>query len=554
MSQAFARLAVVSLFFLASAAFSATYEVGPGKRYTTIGAVPWASLVAGDTVLIYWRSTPYNEKWVINRRGTSTAPITIRGVPSNGQLPIIDGANAITPRNLNFWAENRGVIKVGGANVPGDSIPTYIVIENLVIRGGKPENSYRDFNGASAKYGTNAACIYIEKGQNITIRNCTLHDSSNGLFCAYQTSNLTVERCYIYGNGRVGSAYEHNNYTEANGILFQYNRFGPLRAGAVGNNLKDRSAGCVVRYNWIEGGNRQLDLVESDHSQINTLASYRTTFVYGNVLLEPGDDGNSQIVHYGGDNGTTSMYRKGKLYFYNNTVVSKRSGHTTLFRLSTSGESADVRNNIFHVTASGYNLAITASAGSIELRNNWLKSGWTNSFSSGGAVYNLGGNINGSSPGFVAESSQNYDLTSTSPCVNKGTTLASAASAHPVSMEYLKHQGSTSRNVSGALDIGAFEAGSATTTLSSRSLEMEPAAPTTLDSDSDDDGLTDLFESSNRLNANSADTDGDGIRDGEELFTGTSIGNLPAQTIWYAGRASLQPQTQEVVAPPSGEF
>ena len=40
------------------------------------------------------------------------------------------------------------------------------------------------------------------------------------------------------------------------------------------------------------------------------------------MLIEPDGAGNRQIVHYGGDNGTTAMYRKGTLFFYNNTVVS----------------------------------------------------------------------------------------------------------------------------------------------------------------------------------------------------------------------------------------
>ena len=62
---------------------------------------------------------------------------------------------------------------------------------------------------------------------------------------------------------------------------------------------------------------------------------YRETHVYGNILIEPDGAGNSQIVHYGGDSGTTEEYRKGDLYFYNNTVISTRSGNTTLVRLST---------------------------------------------------------------------------------------------------------------------------------------------------------------------------------------------------------------------------
>ena len=109
----------------------------------------------------------------------------------------------------------------------------------------------------------------------------------------------------------------------------------------------------MVRYNWIEGGNRQLDLVETDSLTIQNSAAYRTTFVYGNVLIEPDAAGNRQIAHYGGDSGTTSKYRKGTLHFYNNTMVSYRTDRTTLFRLSTNDERADVRNNIFYVTAAG---------------------------------------------------------------------------------------------------------------------------------------------------------------------------------------------------------
>jgi hypothetical protein len=50
-----------------------TYEVGLTKPLTAIGQVSWESLQAGDTVLIYWRATPYKEKWVTCRQGTQAA-------------------------------------------------------------------------------------------------------------------------------------------------------------------------------------------------------------------------------------------------------------------------------------------------------------------------------------------------------------------------------------------------------------------------------------------------------------------------------------------------
>ena len=79
----------------------------------------------------------------------------------------------------------------------------------------------------------------------------------------------------------------------------------------------------------------------------------------GGVAAMPAGEGNRQIVHYGGDNGTTSKYRKGTMLFYQNTVVSTRTDRTTLFRLSTNDEAADARNNIFYPSAhTGPNLQL----------------------------------------------------------------------------------------------------------------------------------------------------------------------------------------------------
>jgi len=65
---------VALLVVLPGRAEAATYEVGPGKTYANIGDVPLESLAAGDTMLIYYRATPYKEKFVIAARGTPTSP------------------------------------------------------------------------------------------------------------------------------------------------------------------------------------------------------------------------------------------------------------------------------------------------------------------------------------------------------------------------------------------------------------------------------------------------------------------------------------------------
>jgi hypothetical protein len=458
----------VILFFTGlatSIAQATTYEVGPGKPYANIGDVPWESIQPGDTVLIHWRSTPYKEKWVICRQGTAAAPIIVRGVPgTGGALPVIDGNGATTRTVLNYWNENRSVIKIGGANVPADTTPRYITIENLDIRSARPPYTYTAANGTTGSYVNNASSIYIEKGENITVRNCIIHDSGNGFFVASSDAlasrDILVEGNYIYDNGIEGSLFEHNNYTAAIGITFQYNRFGPLRTGCPGNNLKDRSAGLVVRYNWIEGGNRQLDLVDGEDSiLIRNDPRYRETHVYSNVLIEPNGAGNRQITHYGGDSGGSASYRKGVLYFYNNTVVSTRTDRTTLFRLSTNDERCDARNNIFYVTAAGNTLSLLDTDGVLDLMRNWFKPGYIISFGSfHGTVNDNNTSVLGNSPGFVNEAGQDYHLASGSACVNVGIALNPAVlPANDVVRQYVKHQSSEARPNDGQLDLGAFE-------------------------------------------------------------------------------------------------
>ena len=444
---------------------AATYEVGPGKPYASIGSVPWASLQPGDVVLIHWRSTPYREKWVICRQGTSTNPIVVRGVPGPaGELPIIDGNGATTAAGLNYWNEPRGVLKIGGANVPADTTPKHITIENIEFRSARPPYTFVAANGGTQTYSANAASIYVEKGEHITIRNCILRDSGNGLFigspAAQPSRDFLIEGNYILDNGNTGSAYEHNNYSAALGIVFQYNRFGPPRAGAVGNNLKDRSAGLVVRYNWIEGGNRQLDLVDAEDSSVIVQdPAYRSTFVYGNVLIEPDGAGNRQVVHYGGDSGNTAIYRKGTLYLYNNTVVSTRTDRTTLLRLSTNEETCDLRNNIVYVSAAGTTLALLDAAGVLNLSHNWFKPGRVSTFGTlTGTINDDGSSVTGTSPGFVNEAGQDFQLAAGSQAINAGASLAAAAlPSNALTMQYRKHQARSARPADPTLDIGAFE-------------------------------------------------------------------------------------------------
>ncbi|MDP6040707.1 MAG: right-handed parallel beta-helix repeat-containing protein, partial [Candidatus Latescibacteria bacterium] len=443
------------ILLLSTTTWARTYNVGPSSNFENISNISWETLAPGDTIQIHARPEPYHEKWVICRQGTAENPIVVRGIPdANGTLPIIDGQNATTRVQLNYWNEPRGIIKIGGANVPADTMPAHIIVENLDIRSGRPPYTFTGRYGVE-NYANNSAAIFLEKGDHITIRNCILRDCGNGFFCASQSSNVLVEGCYIYNNGIENRIYEHNNYTEATNITFQYNHFGPLRKGCRGNNLKDRSAGTVIRYNWIEDGNRQLDLVDSDHPEQLNDPTYRNTYVYGNILIESDGQGNSQIVHYGGDSRDLTRYRKGTLHFYNNTVVSTRTDRTTLLRLSSNDETCQMFNNIIYTTTPGKQLALSNDAGTLHVHHNWIKSGWGNSFGTlSGTVLDQGNNLAGTDPGFIDAMHQNFELSSSSPCIDYGTDFPGK---YPVQHKYLKHQEHGHRVIHQSPDLGAYE-------------------------------------------------------------------------------------------------
>lgn len=460
------RRSVLAACILAAAvtggALADDFHVGPGHPYDTPNDVPWESLEAGDTVWIHHRAEPYRCKWVIAAAGTPEAPVTVRGVPGpDGVLPVIDGEDATTRLALNYWNENRSVIKIGGSSNPPDVRPTHIVIEHLDIRGANPDHTFTDDAGQVQTYASNAAAIHVQRGDVVTIRGCILRDSGNGLFIGsyaeQSTERVLIEGCFIHSNGIVGSAFEHNTYTEAVDIVYRYNRFGALRPGALGNNLKDRSAGLVVAYNWIEDGNRQLDLVEAyDRLLINGDPRYRRTDVFGNVLIESDGEGNSQVIHYGGDNGNPDTYRKGTLHLHHNTILSTRSGNTTLARLSTADETAEVRNNVVHVTAPGDRLAMLNGDGTMLLAHNWLTAGWVDAHGTAGTVIEGAGQLVGAAPGFRDLAAQDFVPLPGSPLVN------TAGPPHPdtetLDRSYQFHRRSQPRPaLDGTLDRGAFE-------------------------------------------------------------------------------------------------
>jgi len=430
--------------------FSHVYDIGPGQQYATPNDFPWENLSAGSLIKIHWRNEAYKNKWVVNVAATQQAPVVILGVPnSSGDLPVISGENATTRLSLDYWNESRSLIKIGASSKPANDNAAYITIACLNLTQAKPNYQFTSDTGQVSNYSDNAAAIHIEQGQHISIKNCAIHDAANGIFSTSSTSDIVISGNHIWDNGIFDSIYQHNSYTESLGITFEFNYYGPLCNGCLGNNLKDRSAGTVVRYNWIEDGNRQLDLVESSHNTIINDVRYRNTYVYGNMLLERENTGNRQIVHYGGDGANLTDYRKGTLYFYHNTVYSSRSKNT-LLALSSNDETANVRNNIIM----GADQAVADSKGVIHLVNNWITTAWVDSHGGFSGTLHSAQLIEGTNPGFINSAGNNFYLDTGSDCINVAQANVLASQNYPLQWEFLKPSNRKSR--ASLNDLGAF--------------------------------------------------------------------------------------------------
>lgn len=257
-----------------------TFDVGFGLPYTSIGAVPWNNVTAGDTVNIHWRSEAqggdYHEKINISGQGTADQPIQIVGIPGpNGQKPVINGENATTGSNdktLYLGHQTRGLITFTRSDISQDFDfykPEYIVLDGLVVTDANESHTFVNSAGQVANYAQNAAAIYIERGSNITIRNTEIRNSGNGFFAGSNNyvgnggdggmiRDVLFEHNYVHDNGTPNGGSEHNIYTEGVNFTFQYNTLGKLNPASFGANLKDRSAGTIIRYNDIDGGGHLL--------------------------------------------------------------------------------------------------------------------------------------------------------------------------------------------------------------------------------------------------------------------------------------------------------
>jgi len=473
---------------------SKDFEVGPGKAYTNIGDVPWQSLLPGDRVFIYYRNTPYKEFIYLPVRGESDRWIEIIGVPGpNGELPVLDGQNAVASTSFNWPPDHQGLglilVTPMASGITYGFKPGYIHIHGLKFINVRAGNNYTSSGGATTAWGSFSAAIAAHGVDHLTISGCQMSNCALGVFVnstqaeRVQSRNIHLLYNYIYGAGNLNAASEHNCYIEAIGTIYEFNYFDSLLNNSWGQFIKDRSAGIIYRYNFMHNSNTcsyMLGMPDPDSSGgYSNLAvdSYgdslmKNVFIYGNTFVLDQPSANmyegwpSAIIEHGGGGAYPAFpqYRYGSLHVYNNVFVSKVdattvsiggstvSGSVGLFVLANirAVTTAYVKNNLFYGTSRTSGpapepWALFGCQGPGDFQQNWITTFQNSSTTVSDGAYNQGTHYNGTGlngltastadPGFRGFSVGDYALTLSSPYYSLTAPLHADATARGLTVQ-----------------------------------------------------------------------------------------------------------------------
>ena len=327
----------------------------------------------------------------------------------------------IYPHNLVIRGVNgRPKINAGGRNAMGKGtwvvIGNNITIENVEMFGAKVP----DLNGAALRL----------EGTHFTLRSSFLHNNENGILTgAKPDSDILIESSEFGRNG-YGTGQTHNLYIgTVRSLTFRYNF---SHDAHVGHNLKSRALTNKILYNRfssLKPGETGSTVAGAPSYEID-LPNAGTSYIIGNVIEQPAANNNGSMIAYGAEGASNAGHN---LYVINNTFLNDDPVRGTFVLVGASvTQPILMQNNIF--------------SGIGGLSNQVAAIGKTN--------------FRSASPGFVNRAA--YDLRPTANALVIDAGSAPGVSPTGVSLSPVagyKHVAvGMPRPVTGALDIGAYEA------------------------------------------------------------------------------------------------
>lgn len=393
---------------------SISYALNPsgrGRRFDIGGGngtgdelddVPWQRLRPGDVVNIYHRATPYRHKILLSEQGTARNPIVINGVTdADGNRPTLDAANAVSV-NPNEWDSDYAstLILINKRHVTGryGHNAKHYRIQNLRLTGARPPNSFTH-HGEQLPYVNGSRAIWSAGGQYFVLQGMVIDNNGSGVFVQANDDPGSLSKAWTIRGSKFESnghgARDHQIYLQAVSDpaelnIVEGNFFGPPRLGQSSvAQLKVRSTGVVIRYNYFNSSHRTLDIVEaqdaipdwmySHYSEQEILDWYRSSYIYGNVFVTDHAATTGQVasrpLHFGADSfehdalftthgsayGQPGMRGFGSpTYFYHNTFFMQADSEDT-YR----GTLFDAENN--------NSVGSTPTPGTVEAWNNIIE-------------------------------------------------------------------------------------------------------------------------------------------------------------------------------------
>ena len=343
------------------------YDVGPSQTFHTLSSVPFPTLGPGTTVRLHNEDTTgqnpttyYEYVQLMQTNATATQPFRLCGVPDSlGNLPVMDGNNAVGRSDYGPYSGGYGLITVHNASAwsyyPTFNGPQHLIVEGIKLQDAQAGYSFTAADGTTGTWSGASGAIRLFEVYNFVSVGNDLYNNGLGAYSDFNATNswggldmdVLWEGNHIHYNGAVGSYLSHQLYVQGWNEIVQFNRVENYMPGGSGSNLKSRSLGTVIRYNYMgDGAARQMDMVDDEDSVLymsfsNYLDGYPNSyhdnnsaepytadllaaaqeewnshFVYGNIY----QNASSVVpIHFAWDTGSGEGARKGNLYWYNNT-------------------------------------------------------------------------------------------------------------------------------------------------------------------------------------------------------------------------------------------